>query len=106
MSDQGSSYKGQHLNGAGLQVLRFSPLSVQQEAWQCPGRHSTEELRVLHLVLKANRRRLTSRQPASGSQSSPSPLTVTQFLQEGYTYSNKATPLNSATPWVNHIQTT
>jgi hypothetical protein len=29
---QGSSYKGQHLIGAGLQVLRFGPLSSWQEA--------------------------------------------------------------------------
>jgi hypothetical protein len=37
--DQGKSYKGQYLIGAGLQVQRFSPLSSWQEAWQCPGRH-------------------------------------------------------------------
>jgi hypothetical protein len=29
----------QHLIGAGLQVLRFSPLSSWQEARQRPGRH-------------------------------------------------------------------
>ena len=37
--DQGVFYKGQHSIGAGLQVLRFSPLLSWQEAWQCPGRH-------------------------------------------------------------------
>jgi hypothetical protein len=28
---------------------------------------------------------------------------VTHFLQQGHTYSNKATPPNSATPWAKHI---
>ena len=37
--DHSSSYKGQHLIGAGLLVLRFSPLSSWQEAWQHPGSH-------------------------------------------------------------------
>ena len=35
--DQGKSYKGQHLIGAGLQFQRFSPLSSWQEAWQPAG---------------------------------------------------------------------
>jgi hypothetical protein len=30
--------------------------------------------------------------------------TVTHFLQQGHTYSNKTTPLNGATPWAKHIQ--
>jgi hypothetical protein len=37
--DQGNSYKGQHLIGAGLQFQRFCPLSSWQEAWQHAGRH-------------------------------------------------------------------
>jgi len=37
--DQHNSYKGEHLIGAGLQVLRFSPLSTCLEAWQHPSRH-------------------------------------------------------------------
>jgi hypothetical protein len=32
--DQGNSYKGKHLIGAGLQFQSFSPLSSWQEAWQ------------------------------------------------------------------------
>jgi hypothetical protein len=35
----------------------------------------------------------------------PTP-TVTHFPQQGYTYSTKATPPSSATPWAKHIQTT
>jgi hypothetical protein len=45
-----------------------------------------EELKVLHLVLKANRRRLSK--PTS---------TVTHFLPQGHIYFNKATPPNSIT---------
>jgi hypothetical protein len=49
-NDKGNSYKGQHLFGAGLLVLRFSPLAIWWEA----GKHSVlEGLRVLHLILKA-----------------------------------------------------
>jgi hypothetical protein len=59
-----------------------------------------EELRVLHLIPKANRRKL-----APTWLSKPSP-TVTHFLQQGHTYSNKAIQPNSATPWAKHIQTT
>ena len=40
--DQGYSYKGKHLLGAGLQFLRFSPLSWWK-AWQCRGRHGAGE---------------------------------------------------------------
>ena len=36
--DQDNSYKGQHWIGAGLQVLRFSPLSSWWKAWQHPGK--------------------------------------------------------------------
>jgi len=54
-----------------------------------------EELRVLYLVQKANRRRLAPRRLGGGSQSQ-SP--------QGHTSSN--IPCNSATPWANQIQTT
>ena len=39
-----------------------------------------------------------------GSQSPPS--TVTHFLQQSYTFSNKAIPPNGATTWAKHIQAT
>jgi hypothetical protein len=32
--------------------------------------------------------------------------TMTHFLQQGHTYSNKAMPCKSATPWAKHIQIT
>ena len=54
--DQGESYKGQYLIGPGLQVQRFSPLSSRQEHGSAQAGIVQEELRVLHLILKANRR--------------------------------------------------
>jgi hypothetical protein len=46
------------LIGAGLQVQRFSPLSSRQEYGSIQAGMVQEELRVLHLHLKAARRRL------------------------------------------------
>jgi hypothetical protein len=53
--NQGNSYKGQHLIGAGLQVLRFSPLSSRWEHGSIKAGMLQEMLRVLHLVSKVNR---------------------------------------------------
>jgi hypothetical protein len=53
---------GQHFIGAGLQVQRFSPLSSGWEHDSIQAGMVQEELRVLHLVPKAARRGLTSRQ--------------------------------------------
>jgi hypothetical protein len=60
--DQGKSYKGQHLIGAGLQVQKFSPLSSRQKHGSIQADMGQKELRVLHLHPKADSRRLTSRQ--------------------------------------------
>jgi hypothetical protein len=70
-----NSYKGLHL--IGLQIQRFSPLSSSSSPES--RKHGSiqadivlvEELRVLHLVPKANRRRLTSRKLGGGSQRPP-----------------------------------
>jgi hypothetical protein len=56
-----------------------------------------EELRVLHLVPRANRKRLASRQQGEGPQSTPHSDTRLP---------NKATPPNCAISWAKHIQTT
>jgi hypothetical protein len=58
-----------------------------------------EELRVLHLHLKAAK---TGFQAIRTRVLKPTP-TVTHFLQLGHTYSNKVISPNSATSW--HIQT-
>jgi hypothetical protein len=47
--DQGKSYKGQHLIGAGLQVQRFSPLLSRQESASVQAGMVQEKPRVLHL---------------------------------------------------------
>jgi hypothetical protein len=49
-------------NWAGLQVQRFSPLSPRWEYGSIQISKVQEELRVLHLHLKAANRILTSRQ--------------------------------------------
>jgi hypothetical protein len=59
--DQGNSYKGL-LIGAGLQVQRFNPLSSRWEHGGIQAGMVQEELRVLHLHLKAASRIPTSRQ--------------------------------------------
>jgi hypothetical protein len=51
-----------HLVGAGLQVQRFSPLSSRGEHCSIQAGMVQEELRILHLHLKAANRILTSRQ--------------------------------------------
>jgi hypothetical protein len=61
-----------------------------------------DELRVLHLVSKSNRR-LSHK---ARRRVSKSILTVTHFLQNTHTYSNKASPPNSAIPWFKHKETT
>jgi hypothetical protein len=67
----GNSYKGQHLIGSGLQFQWFSPLPPWQEAWHHAGRHGAGEV----------------------AESSPS---CSSCSQKKTTYSNKATPPNSA----------
>ena len=47
--------------GAGLQVQRFSPLSSRWEHGSVQAGMVQEELKVLYLVPKANRRILASR---------------------------------------------
>jgi hypothetical protein len=58
---QGSSYR-QHLIEVGLQVQKFSPLSSRWEHGSDQAGMVQEELRVLHLHLKATSRILASRQ--------------------------------------------
>jgi hypothetical protein len=41
--NQGNSYKGQYLIGAGLQFQRFRPLSSWQKAWPHLGKHGAGE---------------------------------------------------------------
>jgi hypothetical protein len=73
---------------------------IKAGAWWRPGRHGAggEEGRVLHLHLKAARRKLASRQLGGGLKPTP---TVTYLFPKCHTYSNKATPPNSVASWAN-----
>jgi hypothetical protein len=81
--DQGNSYKGKHLIGADLQGQRFSPLSSRWEHGRVQVGLVQEGLSVLHLHLKAARRKVSKPMP-----------TVIYFLQQGHT----------TTPWAKYIQ--
>jgi hypothetical protein len=101
--DQSNSSKVPYLIRAGLKVQRFSPLS----SWHGSMKVNLvlEEPRVLHLDTKAaagkwlqqvtNRRFSSILGRPEHRTSKPTP-TVTPFLQQGHTHSNKATPPNSA----------
>ena len=103
-NDQGNSFKRKHLIGAGLQFQRFSPLSLGQEAWQYPDSHGSGGAESSTSCSKVNQEK-TGSHVVRRRISKPTP-TVTHFHQQGHTYSNKSTPLNSATSWAKHIQTT
>ena len=77
--DQGNSYEGQHLIGAGLQAQRFSPLSSWQEAGQHPGRQGAGEGAKNFISV---RRRL--------AKPIPQP-------HKAHTSSNQATPISTRT---------
>ena len=80
--DQGNSYKGQHLIGAGLQNQRFNPLLSRWEHGSIQAGLVQEELRVLRLHLKSATRILASRQLGW----------VLKLIPTLNTYSNKVTP--------------
>ena len=95
--DQGNSYKGQHLIGAALQFQGSVHYHHARIHWSIQADMVLEkELRILHLDLKAARKK-TVFQASRRGVSNPTP-TMTHFLQQGHTYSNEATPPNSATP--------
>jgi hypothetical protein len=65
-----------------------------------------EETRALHLDLEAAKRRLSSILGRTYAQETPKPMPrVTHVFHQGYIYSNKVTPPNSATPCGPSIQT-
>ena len=70
-----------------------------------------KKLRVLHLYLSVTRSGLrVTLSKAWPKEASKPTCTVTHFLQQGYAYSSKAIPPNSAVPCefmgANHIQIT
>jgi hypothetical protein len=87
-------------------VYRFrgSVCYHQVGAWQHPGRHSAGGVES-SISCSESKQEKTDFQAAKLRVLKPTP-TVTNFLQQGHIYFNKATPPNSATPWAKHIQTT
>ena len=78
-------------------IIKAGSMAASRQAW-CwrKSRKSTSCSKGnLKTGLQASRRRV--------SKSTP---TVTHFLQQGQTYSNKVIPPNSASPWAKHFQTT
>ena len=100
--DHSNSYRGQHLIEAGLQVQSIIIYGGKHGSVQAG--MVLEELRVLPLVRKVARLRLTPMWLGGWSPSPPS--RVINFLQEGHTYSSKATSPNSDISWTKHIQAT
>jgi hypothetical protein len=54
------------LNWSHLTYSEVQPIILKVGAWQCPGKHGAEELRILHLHLEAARRILGSTQLRQG----------------------------------------
>ena len=102
--DHGNSYKGKHFIGAGLWFQRFSPLSSWQEAWWHVSRHGAGKAPCWEFYIWIRRKKMTHwtwLEPLDLKLSSSDTLPpVTHFLQQHHTYSNTATPRNSATPCV------
>jgi len=84
--DQGNSYKGQCLIGAGLQSQRFSPLSSWREAWTYEGRHGAGGDPLPYWA------ELEHRSPESPPHSDKPPPVRPHLLYQGHTSSSKATP--------------
>ena len=102
--DHNNSYKRKYLTGAGL---RYRGLVHHHHDIENKANMVLEKkLRVLHFDLKATGSELC---PALGVvwtfETSKSTPTVTHLFQQGYTYSQKATPPNSATPYLPRIET-
>jgi hypothetical protein len=84
--DQGYSYKGQYLTGAGLKVQSFGSLSSRYKHGSIQAGMMLKELKVLYLIPKANRRITIYGQLRGGSQNS---------LPQWHTLSNKVIPTSN-----------
>jgi hypothetical protein len=93
-----SIYRG-WLTGSEVQSI------ITAGAWQHPGRHALEKLRVLSVSCSEGQQGSLTPQAAGRKVSKPTPA-VTNFLHKGHACSNQATAAKSATPWAEHIQAT
>ena len=102
--DQGKSYKKRTFNWGWLTGSEVQSIIIKVEAWQPPGRHVAGGAESSTSSSEGHQEKTVS-QAARRLVLQPTP-TVTHFLQQGHTYSNKATPPNSATPCDKYFQTT
>jgi hypothetical protein len=72
----------QHLIGAGLQVLRFHPLSSYWESWQNPGRHGAGEAESSTSCSEGKQKKAAFL-AAGRSISKPTPKVI-HFLQQDH----------------------
>jgi hypothetical protein len=91
-------------NWSWLTGSEVQSIIVKLETWQHLGRHGAGGAESSTSSSEGSQEHTTILQEARRRDSKPIP-TVTHFLQQGHTYSNKATVPNSATPWTKHIQT-
>lgn len=114
--DQGIPYKGRHFIAAGLQLQKFSPLTLWQKAWQHVGRHGAggaessipwsfrkretvfchqlERRSLVHgIELEPRTSKPTYQRPSSSPKSTPIPtrLYLTVPLPMGWAVSNHHT---------------
>jgi hypothetical protein len=97
--DQGNSYHGQHLIGAGLQFWGFSPLASWREAWRHAGRQCWRSQGFYIILIRRKPRIFPHWAELEHRDCDVLPLTRSHLLQQGHTSSNKATPPNSAIPY-------
>ena len=99
--DQGNSYKGKKYHWGWLKALEVSPLPSWQEAWQCASRVRAVSFTSIQRQQKGT---VFCWQPRGSSylhlveleyRISKSTLPMTNFLQQGHTYSNKYTTPNN-----------
>ena len=77
---------------------------IKAGAWQCPGKHGAGGAESSTSCSESKQEKIGF-QEAKRRVLKPMP-TMTHFLQQGHTYSDKSIPSNSVIPWAKHIQTT
>ena len=101
--DQGNTYKGKQLIGAGLQFQRFSPLQSWWEAWHLRGRLGAERTKEFYILIQ--------RQPGGDCllkwaelerRISKPTATVICFPQQGHKYSTRSHLLIVTLPMGHH----
>jgi hypothetical protein len=94
LHDHSNSHKGNRLIGAGLPLQSFRPSSSWWGAWRHTGRHGAGEVAESSTSWStgSRKRRCATLGIAWAQETSKPTPTVTHFLQQGHTYSNKTTP--------------